>query len=88
MIYVFDLDGTLLTDEKGDYANAVPIAERVKKVCELYKQNNTIIIETARSYLWEEFTQLQLRAYNIPYHVLSVGQKVYGDLYVDDKAIN
>ena len=88
MIYVFDLDGTLVTETKGDYAKASAIYSRREQVRELYKKRNTIIIQTARAACWEEFTKLQLELLEIPYHVPSVGQKIYGDVYVDDKAIN
>ena len=87
MIYVFDLDGTLLTEEKGNYSAAAPITERVDQVRELYK-DHTIVIQTARSYIWEDFTLSQLDNFGIPYHAVSVGSKVYGDVYVDDKAVN
>ena len=88
MIYVFDLDGTLLTEEKGNYAAAVPIEERVEKLRELYADNNTIVIQTARNFLYEDFTEMQLDHFSIPFHVLSLGQKVYGDIYIDDKGMN
>jgi hydroxymethylpyrimidine pyrophosphatase-like HAD family hydrolase len=88
MIFVIDLDGTLLTDEKGNYAGAVPIEERVEKVRELFADNNTIIIQTARNPIYYDFTKIQLYQFGIPYHGLSVGAKVYGDIYIDDKGMN
>lgn len=84
--YVFDLDGTLL--EGGLYGNAQPIESRVAQLRELYNQGNTIVIQTARNKAYEEFTKKQLDQFNIPYHALSVGDKIYGDVYVDDKGIN
>ena len=88
MIYVLDLDGTLLTDEKGNYAAAVPIEERVEALRELYENGNTIIIQTARNGAYYDFTETQLDHFSIPYHVLSVGHKIYGDVYIDDKGMN
>ena len=88
MIYVFDLDGTLLTEEKGDYAAAVPIEERVEEVRRLYSENNTIVIQTARNGAFYDYTETQLDHFSIPYHVLSVGNKMYGDVYIDDKGMN
>ena len=84
----FDLDGTLLTDARGNYASAVPIPDRVEKLKKMYSLGYTIIIQTARSYHWNDFTTTQLDTFGIPYHILEVGGKIHADLYVDDKAIN
>ena len=86
--FVFDLDGTLLNTEGGNYASSIPISKRVYILTELYKSGNTIVIQTARAKHWEEFTKRQLEVFDIPYHVLSVGAKIWGDVYIDDKGIN
>lgn len=102
MIYVFDLDGTLLTDgvthgidldnfneiELSGYAIARPLYDRIEHLRKRYNEGHTIVIQTARSKFWEKFTIDQLKEFDIPYHVLSVGDKLYGDVYVDDKGIN
>lgn len=88
MTFVFDLDGTILTEEKGNYAAAQPIPGRIEKLQDLEREGHSIVIQTARGYLWEDYTEQQLNLYGIPYHVLSVGAKAYGDYYIDNKAIN
>ena len=42
--YCFGLDGTLLTDEGGQYENAKPIPEAVAKVKTLYDEGHIVII--------------------------------------------
>ena len=44
MIYVFDLDGTICLTEGRDYAEAVPLAERIAAVNALFDAGHTIII--------------------------------------------
>jgi hypothetical protein len=86
MIYVFDLDGTLCDTDGGDYGEARPRMDRIARLVELC-QENTIVISTARGKIWEEFTRRQLLRWGVPFHVLSVGDKPYGHLYVDDRAV-
>lgn len=89
MIYVFDLDGTLCsTPDGGVYSNCEPRWSRIELVRELYADGHTIVISTARGPMWYDFTKEQLRGWDVPFHVVSVGAKPYGDLYVDDKAVN
>lgn len=88
MIYCFDLDGTLLNTDGGNYANATPIKGRVEKLKELFHLGETIIISTARNAIWYDFTADQLEQFEIPYHALIVGAKPYADKYVDDKGVN
>ena len=88
MIYVFDLDGTICRTENGDYGQAEPIPERVERLANLTAEGHTIVISTARGEMWRDFTATQLMGWGVPYHVLSVGAKPYGDVYVDDKATN
>ena len=88
MKYIIDLDGTLLDTKGGDYAGAKPINERVDRVRELYKEGHTIAIQTARGRHWEDYTLMQLDLFQIPYHAVSVGEKIHGDVYIDDKGIN
>ena len=88
MNYIFDLDGTLLDTKNGDYASAQPIENRIKILVDLYNAKNTITIQTARGRQWQRFTEEQLKYFQIPYHVLDCGNKIWGDVYVDDKGIN
>lgn len=86
MIYCFDLDDTLIETHGGDYAASKPIQDNINKVNELYKKH-TIIINTGRAEIWEDFTKIQLMTFKIKYHVLVLG-KPYADLYIDDKGTN
>ena len=91
MIYCFDLDNTLCSNEGGNYALAKPYTERIKELNTLY-DNNTIIIDSARGSITQidhtELTLQQLKEWGIKYHILQVGKKVYADVYVDNNAIN
>ena len=86
MTYIFDLDGTLLTE--GGYASARPKQERIKHLRRLYEEGHTIVIQTARNKAYEKMTKRQLKDFEIPYHVICVGSKIFGDVYIDDKGIN
>ena len=85
MIYCFDLDGTLCTDEAGEYQNCKPILGRIAKVRELHAEGNVIIIDTARGWQWLTLTERQLREWNVPHNLLRVGYKPFAHVYVDDK---
>jgi dTDP-glucose 4,6-dehydratase len=91
MIYVFDLDGTLCTSEE-DPKMAHPLKERIRKVNLLYNLGHRIIIETARGSQtgidWRRITQKQLKEWKVKYHKLRTGEKIFGDIYVDDRAVN
>jgi len=99
MKYVFDIDGTICTDTKGDYENATPIQERIEKINNLFAQGHQIIFYTARGMgtsknnaeqskiEWYEFTTQQLLNWGVKYHFLFLG-KPSGDLYIDDKAVS
>jgi hypothetical protein len=91
MIYVFDLDGTLCTQEK-DYHRAKPLKKRILKVNVLYDMGHTIIIDTARGSETgidhTKFTTLQLSHWGVNYHKLRCGHKMFGTLYVDDKGMS
>ncbi len=92
MIYVFDLDGTLCATTARDYVASVPHAHRIARVNALYDAGHVIVIDTARgsvsSIEWEPLTRRQLALWGVKYHTLRVGKKTYGDVYVDDKAVN
>ena len=91
-IFCFDLDGTLCTSENGEFLNAKPLEDRIKKVNEMYDSGNIIIIETARGTVsktdWSNLTRKQLSEWGVKYHGLRTGKKIYADHYIDDHAIN
>ena len=98
-IYVFDLDGTLCSDTKGDYQAAKPHVNRIKVVNTLYSEGHYIVISTARGMgssknnrefaenTWLAITSEQLNKCGILHHELHLG-KPAGDFYIDDKAIS
>ena len=97
--YVFDIDGTLCTNTNGDYKKAEPFIKRIEKVNELYDNNNTIILFTARGMgraegnskeaqrMFFDMTLNQVEGWGVKHHRLILG-KPAGDHYIDDKGIN
>jgi carbamoyl-phosphate synthase large subunit len=89
--YCFDFDGTLCTNTEGDYENAKPLYERIKRVNELFLQGHKIIIFTARGTVtkidWRKLTEQQASSWGIKYHELLLG-KPAANFYIDDKGIN
>lgn len=88
MIYIFDLDGTLCETEDGDYKRAVPYRERIAEVNRLSAEGHTVFVSTARSAHWKELTRRQLLEWGVMHNGFSVGDKPFGHIYVDDRAIN
>lgn len=99
MRYVIDIDGTICTNENGNYNFAKPYSDRIQKINELYDSGHTIILFTARGMgrsdnnrtkAYEEFYDLtleQISKWNVKFHKLILG-KPSGDIYIDDKGIN
>jgi hypothetical protein len=90
--FVFDLDGTLCTWEKGgNYEDAIFFRDRITKVNQLYEQGHTIMIDSARGTLhkkdWQKITEKQLKTWGVKYHYLRTGVKWQADVYIDDRAI-
>ena len=95
-VYIFDIDGTICTNSKGNYYDSEPLIGRIKIINELYGNGNTIIFQTARGMgssgnnsqlaieKWHDFTVSQLSNWHIKYHKLFFG-KPAGDIYIDDK---
>jgi len=94
---VFDLDGTICTQEKmGTYQDALPIEKIVEKIRVLWCLGDYIIIFTARGMNtfsgnilaiernMRPITEKWLRDHDVPYHELIFG-KPAADVYVDDK---
>ncbi len=91
-IYVFDLDGTLCETTGREYLSARPYLDRIAQVNALYDEGHTIIIDSARgavtTALWQKHTEEQLDRWGVKRHQTRTGKKIYGDVYVDDKAIH
>jgi transaldolase len=95
---VFDLDGCLCLQTQGDYEKAQPIERAIRLVNRLYDCGHEITIHTSRymgrsggnaARAYHEgfaFTQEQLRAWGVRYHLLVMG-KPAADLVVDDRAL-
>tara|TARA_B100001093_G_scaffold519839_1_gene610843 strand:+ start:2373 stop:2672 length:300 start_codon:yes stop_codon:yes gene_type:complete len=91
MIYCFDIDGTICTQvDDGEYKNAEPIKNRIKKINKLYDEGNKIIFLTARGFVtkinWYELTASQLEKWGVQYHELYL-TKPHADIYIDDKGL-
>ena len=90
MIYCFDLDGTLCTNNNGIYGEATPLLSSIEMVRNLHAAGHTIIIFTARGTVtgkdWSDLTRAQLAGWGVPYDRLLFG-KPEADIFVDDKAL-
>ena len=87
-IYV-DIDGTICSDNNGDYENANPIKSNIDKINKLYDNGHKIVYWTARGTLtkinWFRLTANQLNNWGCRYHKLIVGEKPAYDLLICDK---
>jgi len=97
MKYVIDIDGTICQEVyfmdgsgKKDYANHIPMPDRITKVNALYDAGHTIKYMTARGCVsgvdYYDLTKSQLDSWGAKYHELSVGEKENYDIWIDDKA--
>lgn len=90
--YVFDIDGTIVTDTKSNYENAAPIQKAIEAVNFLYERGNKIVLMTARGATsgvdHTELTEQQMSKFGVRYHQLIMGKKPAADIFVDDKAAN
>jgi hypothetical protein len=91
MIYIVDIDGTILTSPPSEYTQSVPIIERIEKINALFDSGHTIIYWTARGAQsgvdWTHFTADQLKRFGCKYTELWMGKPHY-DFWIDDKATN
>lgn len=98
--YVFDLDGTICTQEKsGEYHLAQPYPRMIDKINGLYMAGNRIVIFTARgmktfagridliSERYNGETRDWLNKNGVLFHELIFG-KPAADIYIDDKGVN
>lgn len=83
-VYNIDLDGTLTNGEPFWKGEPTPNEAMCRKVVELYKSGNIIIIWTARSWYCAPETVAWLTKYSIPYHGIKM-EKGGSDCYIDDK---
>lgn len=92
MIYIFDLDGTLCTQDGSKVYEAEPYMDRIIKVNRLFEKGHTIFIDTARGALTGkdhfERTEKQLKEWGLKYTRLRTNTKFFGDWYIDDKALS
>ena len=95
MKYIIDIDGTICKEvfnEDGtkDYANHIPMYDRIAKVNALYDAGHRIKYMTARGITsgkdYYILTNDQLVAWGAKFHELSVGEKEHYDIWIDDKA--
>ena len=98
LTYVFDIDGTICSEENGNYDRCLPFQERIAIINQLFTNGHTVIYMTARGmdscggnqaeaikkYL--KYTQKQLDSWGCLYSKLYLG-KPKADHYIDDKGI-
>lgn len=88
---IVDIDGTICKTVNGDYANSVPILDRINYVNKLYDAGNTIIYWTARGSVsgidWKDKTISQLAAWGCKFSELRFNKPAY-DMWIDDKAMS
>lgn len=86
-----DFDSTLTTGEGDpwwvDEFDETPRWDMIELVNDLYKQNHTIIIYTARTEEVREETQYFLNQWGVRHHALRMGKPGY-DLLIDDRALS
>lgn len=94
MRFCIDIDETICTRRycgANDYEDAVPMAERISAVNDLYDKGHYIIYFTARGTQtgidWRDKTEEQFEKWGVKYHELLFG-KPYADFYIDDKAMS
>ena len=92
MIIYVDIEETIcVSPEDRDYKKAVPIEKNIKKINNLYDNDNKIVYWTARGTGtgkdWRQITEAQFKLWGVKYHELHFGKPIY-DLFIDDKNIN
>jgi hypothetical protein len=98
-IYCFDLDGVICRTKGNLYSESKPIIKAIKKINQLYLNNNKIIIFTSRfmgrsheniNLAYKKgynLTFKQLKKWKLNFHKLIFGKPSY-DFIIDDKSIN
>lgn len=87
---MFDIDGTLCTQERKNYLDAKPYKNRILMLNELKAKGKYIKLYTSRGVTsgidWSAETTDQLLAWGLNYDELIFG-KPHCDIFVDDKAV-
>jgi hypothetical protein len=94
----FDVDGVLCNQTASDYENAIPNAEAIAVVNDLYTRGVRVIIHTSR-FMGRtggdadearrqglDFTRRQLSDWGVRFHELHMGKPSY-DVVVDDRSV-
>ena len=89
-IIACDLDGTLchnegFTEEACMFAK--PNKEMIRKVNEFHRNECFIIIYTARREFLRFATEYWLKKNGVEYNILDIGNKVWADVYIDDRNV-
>ena len=83
-----DLDGTLCEGEFWNDEKPEPKKEMIEFIWKLYRKGAHIIIFTARHPRHFIKTFAWLIENEVPFHGITMQQKIGADLYIDDKALN
>lgn len=95
----FDIDGVICNNTWGDYENAMPYPEAIKKINDLYDDNNYIMLFTSRYFtklngdrekIYNQYylkTSNQLSNWGLKFHELILCKPEY-DIFIDDKNFN
>lgn len=98
-ILIVDVDGTILTAQNRDYANAIEHPAIIGKLNDLHRKGWTVVYFTARGQLSKNGDMRRIEKENRPvlenwlkqhrveYDYL-LFNKPYGAWYIDDKALN
>lgn len=89
-VFAVDIDGTITqsnawTDE--EVIKAKPNKKLIDLINALYIQKNIIILYTCRGDSIIPATKYWLKKHGVKYHSIN-NNKLWADLYIDDKAIN
>lgn len=92
MRYCFDIDNTICDTIGNDYKNSKPKKDVITEINRLHSIGHYVIMMTARGKSsgidWTEFTQNQLKEWNLHYDELLMNVKPNADIFIDDKAMN
>ena len=91
-IIFVDIDETICFYDGVDrlgYKNAIPNMDNIRKINKLYDEGNYIKYWTARGSVSKidycDLTKKQLEDWGAKHHELSVGEKPFFDLLIDDR---
>jgi predicted secreted acid phosphatase len=84
---IVDIDETICTLTKGEYAESKPFVGAIKYLNSLSEKGHKIIYYTGRGWDKYEFTSKQLKSWGCQFEQLICG-KPLADIYVDDLSVN